>query len=466
MTAADQGTNQFTNMLTLEGLTWGNVDGRTIPRLAAGWQWEESGLRLRLQLRKDVYFHDGTPLTGHTVADILMQQFARPQIKRQYSSFADVTALYPQRSEVVFELARRSAFLPDDLDLGLPLRQGVGTGPFRVARRDGSHVLFDRFERYYQGRPALERIEMRSFDALRNAWSSLLRGEVDMVTDVPGEAVEFVGNNQVDVIRYKRRYQYMLAFNSSHPSLSTPAVRRALNLAVDREGLIKRALRGFGSASTGPLWPRHWAYDSSVAPYPFDPRGARDLLDAAGKRPGAAGTRSKVPGARLTFTCLLLRDFSLHERLALELQKQLYDIGVDVQFDLVTTQEFNERMSAGRFEAVLIDMISGPSFGRPYIFFRSAKNFEGMNQFGYENAEAERLFETLRSSALNEAATRSATNRLQRVFLDDPPALFLAWSERARVVGRRITPVIDPDRDPVLTMWRWMPRDQMLVTNR
>ena len=68
--------------------------------------------------------------------------------------------------------------------------------------------------------------------------------------------------------------------------------------------------------------------------------------------------------------------------------------------------------------------------------------------FGYENAEAERLFDVLRTST-NEAAVRSATRQLQRVLLDDPPALFLAWNERARAVRRRFQVVQEPDRDPL-----------------
>jgi ABC-type transport system substrate-binding protein len=150
-------------------------------------------------------------------------------------------------------------------------------------------------------------------------------------------------------------------------------------------------------------------------------------------------------------------DWSLHERLGLELQKQLYDIGIDMQFEVVSTDEYNQRIPDGQFQAVMVDIISGSSFARPYIFWRSAATFRGFNVFGYENPEAERLFERLRASALNEAATRSAASRLQRVLLEDPPALFLAWSERARVVGPKFRPEIDPDRDPVLSMWRWRP---------
>ena len=117
------------------------------------------------------------------------------------------------------------------------------------------------------------------------------------------------------------------------------------------------------------------------------------------------------------------------------MQKQLYNIGVDMQFEVVPIEEYDTRIREGRFDAVLIDMISGPTSARPHVFWASARRFKGLNVFGYENAEAERLFELLRTST-NEAAVRSAISRLQRVLLDDPPALFLAWNERARAVRR------------------------------
>jgi hypothetical protein len=91
---------------------------------------------------------------------------------------------------------------------------------------------------------------------------------------------------------------------------------------------------------------------------------------------------------------------------------------------------------------------------RPYIFWSSPKRFQGINAFGYENAEAERGFEQLRTST-NEASIRSAVSRLQRVFLNDPPALFIAWNERTRAFRRDFRAVLPKDRDPLYTIWQW-----------
>jgi ABC-type transport system substrate-binding protein len=205
------------------------------------------------------------------------------------------------------------------------------------------------------------------------------------------------------------------------------------------------------------VWPDYWAYDSTVSTFAYDPTQAEAILDAAGFRMQPSNNPTQPP-ARLRFTCLIPDNFAVYERIALEVQRTLYNIGVDMQFSVVSPNEFNSRMVSGTFDAAFVDMISGPTPGRTYMFWHSAKvDKVGYNIFGYEDEAAEQAFETLRTNT-SEAATRSATRRLQRIFVDDPPALFLAWNERSRAVRAEF--VIPPaeGRDPVWWLWRWTRR--------
>jgi peptide/nickel transport system substrate-binding protein len=454
--ATGVGLGQLTSTLTLEGLTQTSTssDGRALPRLAARWAWENEGRRLRVYLRPGVLFHDGTPFTSTLASEALTRAIARPSNRALYSSVVDVKSVRAEGDlQLVLELSQPSAFLPEDLGLPLSIGSDIGTGPFRLVRRDSDGVELERFDRYYLGAPEIERVVVLPSDNLRTSWTRLLRGEVDMVTDVPPEAVEFIQNDDIQVISYPRGYQFLIAFNSAQPLFKSAAVRRALNAAVNREALIANVLQSNGEPATGPIWPEHWAYDRTIQPFSYDPRSAISMLEAAGFRTLSVDSSSDRPPARLRFTCLLPANFTLLERIGLEVQKQLYDVGVDVQFQAVPIEEYNLRIREGRFQAVLGEMISGPSFGRPFLFWRSARQFKGLNVFGYENPETERQFQILRAS-LNEAAVRSATPRLQRALLDDPPALFLAWSERARAVRRRYD-VGNSDRDPLFTIWQW-----------
>jgi ABC-type transport system substrate-binding protein len=216
---------------------------------------------------------------------------------------------------------------------------------------------------------------------------------------------------------------------------------------------MERVLHGEGEAATGPLYPHYWAYDSTLPTYQRDSAAAAALLDAAGYPLPRTATPG-LPKARFRFTCLLPDSFAVWQRIALEIQRELIDVGVDMQFKVVPFDDFNRLAGSGRFEAVFLDMISGPTPARSYIWWRSAKAFKGpYNIFGYENAEAERLFDVLLRST-NEAAARSATSKLQRVFYEDPPALFVAWDTRSRAISRRFTWPKD-GRDPMWSLWKW-----------
>ena len=453
----DLGIRQTAAALSVESLTQLGPDGRPVPRLAESWWWTNEGKQLNVNLRQRVQFHDGTALTAPLAAKILSESIARPSNRALFTSLNDVTGVRAQGDrQVVFDLSQPSALLPDDLEL--PLAFGspqVGTGPYRVTKTDPSELVLERFDHYYLGVPQIPRVVIRSFDTVRTAWTSLLRGDVDMVTNVPADAVEFISNDEVRVVSFERRYQYIVAFNSRKPPQNSPTVRRALNMAVDREALIRKVFQGHAQASTGPLWPKNWAYNRSIASYRFDPGLAASLLESARLR---ADIKSGKPDTRFRFTCLIPENVTVNERVALEVQKQLYDVGVDMQFEVVPSKDFYVRVQEGRFEAILIAMISGPSVGRSYFFWRSARRVQGLNVFGYENAEAERLFDVLRTST-NNVAVQSAFTRLQQVLLDDPPGLFLAWDERSRAIRRefQVERDIGGPVDPVYTIWRWKP---------
>ena len=457
-TAEDEtGINQVVHLLSVEGLTENGGDGRPRPRLAERWEWEgDDNLRLRVFLRPDVVLHNGSSLTAEVAVELVRKVVTRPINVARYTSFRDIAAVRTDApSQIVFDLLRPSAMLPGDLSVPLNIdTEGMGTGAFRVVKREGDEVVLEAWNRYYLGNPSIGRVVLRPFDTLRTTWASLLRGELDVVYDVPADAVEFIRNDDVQVVTVPRWYQFTIAFNAKSPALRSVEVRRALNMAIDREALVNDVLRGAGSPSYGPLWTEYWAYDRSMVPPAFDPQRAISLLEDAGL-PMMPSRNSDEPPARIRFTCILPANFAVWERIALKVQKDLFDIGVDMRIQVLPVQTFSEQISKGQFDAVLLDMISGPTPGRAYILWASKQRFAGVyNVFGYENSESEELFEVLRTS-LDETAVRSATRRLQRVMLEDPPALFLAWSERARAIRRDIiTPKTDT-HDVMWTLWKW-----------
>jgi ABC-type transport system substrate-binding protein len=287
-----------------------------------------------------------------------------------------------------------------------------------------------------------------------------MRGEIDLLYDLPRDAAEFVASSDVALYSYLRHYVYVIGLNSKRPLFST-AVRRALNAAIDREALIRTALKGQGIPASGPLWPHHWAFDRSLRGYTFEPSLAGATLDAAGHpmRPGANGRT-----LRFSFECLLPQNFLLLERITLDVQKQLYDVGVDMQLKVVSAGEYDKRLRTGRFDAAMVEMISGPTYSRPYAFWYWGGQQTAYNVFGYRSASADGWWEALRA-APGEAEYRAAAGQLQRAMLDDPPALFLAWGQRTRAITRALRIPVEPGRDPMTYLWRTTREAPTLLTN-
>jgi peptide/nickel transport system substrate-binding protein len=444
------GVGQLTRTIALEGLTQLSAEARAIPRLAESWAWENDERRLRIRLRQDITLHNGSRLDAKTAAEALAAVIAKGGTLASYPALADVRDVLPQgQFDLLLDLREPSPSLPVDLTVLLD----IPAGPYRITRQDETVTTLDRFDRYYQGTPSIQRITIRSFDTLRTTWASLLRGELDMVYDVPADAVGFIRNDDIDVVSVPRWYQHVVAFNGHDARFKSPLVRKAMNMAVNRAAIIERVLHGAGAPSAGPIYPKYWSFDPTKPQYAFEPAEAAELLDAAGY-PLRNTRTNDGPPSRFRFTCLLPKDFTVWQRIALEVQKSLFDVGIDMQFKVVPLSEFNELVSSRTFDAAFINLISGPTPSRPYMWWRSARAFKGpYNVFGYESAEAEEAFSTLLRST-NEAAIRSATSTLQQVFYDDPPAIFVAWDTRIRAVHRRFV-LPDDGRDPMWSLWKW-----------
>jgi peptide/nickel transport system substrate-binding protein len=450
------GTGASTVVRLLTGEPWltNRPDGRQTERIATGWEWDQAGTTLRLKLRKDVYFHDGERLTPEIAAEVLRLSAKNPG--RDGSSFASVTSISPSGDDAIeIKLSEPNSFLLSDLSGVLVVKPGkpdIGTGPFQIVSRTDQDAALNAFPRYYRGRPGVSGIEILNYPTQRKAWTALMRGEIDMLHEVSREALDFVeAETTVKAYSFPRPYYIPLVFNVGRPILKQIEVRKALNEALDKETLVRDGMKGRGRPADGPIWPEHWAYSASTQRFAFDPEAARRRLDAAGlkAKPRPDGT---VP-PRFSFTCLVYADDTRFDRLAVLVQKQLADIGVDMKLQPVALEEFGKRAAAGDFDAFLFEL-AGRSLGRVYEFWRPHDG--SLMNSGYRAADA--AFERIRASRTDEE-TRAAVSELERILHADPPAAFLVWQLTSRAVSTKFDVAAEKNRDILTNVWQWRPAD-------
>lgn len=294
------------------------------PDLAVSWK-NIDPLTWEFRLRDGVTFSDGTPLTP----DDVIFTFARiPTVLNSPSSFnfavkpvtridvvdahtlrlhtANPEPLLPWNMATVRIISRRHAEGASTADFN-SMKALVGTGPYRVEQAVvGDHVVFRRNERYWDQKPTWDVVNWRLIanNATRDA--ALQSGDVDIIDQVPTRDVpELRKNARLTVTSAPgqrliylhvdtQREQTPGAFDLSGKPIPNPLrdvrVRKALSLAINRNGIRDRIMDGF-AMPTGQLMPKGASsYDPSVPPDPYDPAKAKQLLAEAGYPNGFALT--------------------------------------------------------------------------------------------------------------------------------------------------------------------------------
>jgi len=424
------GLRQFVQILTMESLARVGEDGRMQPWLAESWTTEENGRIIRVKLRPGVKFSDGSILDAKTVAEILatsIGEFIGPLSE-------DLDTITPSGTgQVEIRFKRPSNLHVEALETTItkPGKQPIGTGAYVPVGDTELRASAD----YYLGKPSIERIVVSNYPSLRTAWAEALRGNLDLLYDVSTDALDSLDRSTtISTHIVARRYQHVVVLNSKAPALHSVETRRALNNLIDRTVFVKSALNGYGTPSSGPIWPHYWALPPvSVEPHHSD---------------SVAPFRSK-----LTFTCLV---DSGDERIALEVKRQLAAFGIDMKTESVSRDQIHKRVADGAYDAALVELISGPTFLRPYMIWYT-KGAINLGKFGNSTIDAalERAH-----NAEGEEDFKKAVAGVQRAFQDDPPAIFLAWNQRARAVSNRfVVPPSEPGRDILSTLRAWRPVD-------
>jgi peptide/nickel transport system substrate-binding protein len=458
-TVKASGVGSLTELLYLEPLVAREIDGRPTPHLALSWSWENNDRRIKVRLKSGIRLHSGDLLTAEKVARSLNEYVeATRAINKQ--AFDTVIRIGAEGDDIVVDLSRPDALLLSEL-LGIrvadPDSEENGTGPFRVVRRT-PRVETVRFDQYHGGVAELGGVNITTYDSQRSAWAALLRGEIDAMQEVSRESVEFLeGSSNVRIYSLLQSFYIPLVFNLRHPALRNVEVRRALTEALDRTAIVAKAMRGRGRVADGPIWPLHWAVSAAPPRYAFDRASAVARLDRAGFRVDGRESDRK-PRARFSFKCLFWSEDPQFERIALMIQRQLFDIGVDMVLEPATWATLRPRVEAGDFDAFLMKTNASRALDITYRFWRSsAPGNVPMQRSGYTGADA--LLDALQQSTSDEAV-RAAVAALSERFHQDAPAAFIAWTEITRAVRSEFTVPDIGAEDPFAKIWQWRPGRQ------
>jgi peptide/nickel transport system substrate-binding protein len=407
---------------------------RLQPELAERWHMPDERTYI-FDVRRDVVFHDGRPLSAtdvkFTYESILNPQTRSPK-RGPLKPLHAVDLLGPYRLR--FRLSAPHAPFVEQFTLGIvPINSAAetanapppGSGPFVLQSIDpGEKVTLKSNDMYWEGRPGINGLVFRVIpDAMVRVLEFKKRTVDFLQNDIEPDMLPWLAKNTAaDIVTNQGTTFQYIGINLTHPILKNLKVRQAIALAIDRERLIRHLLKDLAVPASGLLSPLNWAYEDAVARWRYDPEHARRLLDAAGFHdPDGDGRR---PRFKLSFKT---SNIDLRRRIAEALKEQLLQVGIELEIRSYEWGTFYGDVRKGNFHLFSLAWVGIMDPDIHYQLFHSASvPPDGDNRGRYQNPQLDRWLEKGRRSTDNNER-KLIYSEVQKLVAADLPYIPLWW---------------------------------------
>ena len=324
-------------------LTTTTADLKIGKDLATDYSVSEDGLTWTVSIRDDVKFTDGEPLTASDVAFTY-------NLCVENSSVNDFTmlkeAVAVDDTTVEFHMNTPFSIWPYTMAIvGIIPEHAydenygqnpIGSGRYIMKQWDkGQQVIFEANPDYYGDEVKMKKVTVLFMDE-DAALAAAMAGQVDVAHTAASYADQVIdGYGLLQVASVDNRginlpvgpVEERDGLTVGNEVTADIAVRRAINIGIDREEMITNVLGGYGTPAYSVCDKMPWY--NSEAQVSYDPDGAKQLLEDAGWVPGADGIREK-DGVRAAFTVMYNPGDSVRQALAEDLANQCAELGIEV----------------------------------------------------------------------------------------------------------------------------------------
>lgn len=408
------------------------------PRLATAWK-QIDPTTLQLTLRQGVKFTNGEPFN----ADSAQKSIEIMRKAPAYASFTsmisgskvvddhtlDITTAKPS-GLVLNALALGSFQYPADYyatagDSGFGTKP-IGTGPYELSNwTKGTSITLTANPDYWGGKPAIEKLVFTVVPDKSAQVAAIQSGQADFIYDIPvGSMDTLKAASGLKLVTRPSNRVYLISFSElTNTPLKDPAVRQALQYAINVPALIKDQLGGYGTPLEGQILPPNYVgFDKSVTATKYDPTKAKELLAKAGYPNGFTVT-FKYPSGRYP------QDRELGQAIA----DQLSQVGVQTKQEALesgtfltqlTSLQLNDMFFAGYLTAPDADVMYDQFVtGAPYTYYqnKTVDELVQKEQTTVDQGEREKIF-----------------SQITQIFLQDPPFVPLFQGTDTYVTSDRL----------------------------
>jgi peptide/nickel transport system substrate-binding protein len=439
------------------------VDGKSStevePMAAESWSISADGREWIFKLRKDMKFHDGTPVNAQAVKfsfDRVLKIHKGPAdyfpTLKAVEVVDDYTVKFVMEKPFppfLYTLATNAASIINpavmqqekegDLASNYLANHTMGSGAYDLIEWNSQqNIKLQAVKDYWGGVPALKTILVQFIKDVSTQRLQLESGDIDIAENIPVDQLEQLkSNDSIQVSEFHSLNANLVYLNNKKAPLDNVKVRQALNYAIDYKAVIEGAIKGKGIQLKGPVPEGLWGYDSNLKGYNTDLTKAKQLLAESGV------------GQGLTLK-LLYSDYKpFWENEALMIQDNLAQIGVQVELEKVAWATLRDKVDRADFDICLGAWsadYADPQFFMTYLYDSRMHGLAGNRAF-YKNDHVDNLLrEAERISDQNERV--KIYQQAQQIVLDDAPYILLFQSDimtamRKNVQGFAFNPMLE-----------------------
>ena len=463
--------NRFTGITMFDGLTQWDLSSADkpsviIPGLAESWSIDaKDKTKWIFKLRKGARFHDGTDVN----ADAIVFNFDKVMKKDAPQYDAKLVAQTTPRMPTVtgarkiddltieVQTSEPDSFVPINLTnlfIASPTawaktkswtefaKSPVGSGPWKFVRLVPRERLeLEKFAGYWDAKriPKTDRVVLIPMPDASTRVNALLSGQLDWIEAAPADAVAQLKSRGFEITSnpYPHCWPWQLSLAPGHPTADL-RVRQAMNLAIDRDAIVK-LLGGYAAAAKGAVPPGHPWWGNPKFDIKYDPDQAKKLLAEAGYST-AKPVKIKVQISQSGSGQML--PLPMNELI----QQQLKQVGIDVEFDVLVWETLFNNWRLGSKDpksngAHAINV----SFATQDPFFAFARFYDSrmvapksVNWGWIQDPQFDKLVAAARGS-FDGKERDAALGRLHAYAVEQSPFLFVVHDTGPRAISKRVT---------------------------